>query len=128
MNTNYQHLNSVLVHSIVWSIDYCWLWMTNCFKWTKLDNYNNNVKWWTFNNILIDFYFSIDPASYKQEPRYHHHQQKDEAPGQHYKQPLRSLPLDNNTPGLGHQYPEPGVNIKTEQPDYTKQYNNFSNR
>ena len=89
---------------------------------------SDNVKWLL--NTISEWFsiFSIDPAatSYKAEGvQYHqgsqpHH--KDDS--HHYKQPLRSL--DSNT-AAGH-YQEPGLNIKTEQPEYNKQYSSFHNR
>ena len=76
-------------------------------------------------------YFSIHPDNFKQE-QFHQSQGKphDNLGGQHYKQPLRSLPLESNT-GHGHPYSDHGVgpgvtSIKTEQPDYNKY--NYNNR
>ena len=111
----------------MWSIDYYWLWMTNYFKWTNMDN-SDNVKWLL--NTISEWFsiFSIDPASsYKPEaPQFHHsnHPQHKED-GHHYKQPLRSL--DSNTSNLPGHYPEP-VHIKTEQPEYNKAFSNYQPR
>ena len=77
--------------------------------------------------LLIRKYFSIHPDNFKQE-QFHQSQGKphDNLGGQHYKQPLRSLPLESNT-GHGHPYSDHGVvpgvtSIKTEQPEYNKSF------
>ena len=78
-------------------------------------------------NFII---FSIHPDNYKQEQQqggYPHHLQSKLGHPQDYKQPLRSLPLESNTnsSNSSQPYPDHGgsvVNIKTEQPDYSKQY------
>ena len=76
--------------------------------------------------------FSIHPDTYKQDPGYTQ-TKSHETDTNAYKQPLR--PLDSNTnlgghPGY-HQPPDTGlagVSVKTEQPDYSKQYNYSGHR
>ena len=79
-------------------------------------------------------FFSIQPENFKQEGAGAHnfHQQgskqgQESNNGGHYKQPLRSLPVEPNTGHIGHPYADHAVtSIKTEQPDYSKY--NYSNR
>ena len=81
--------------------------------------------------FLTLLFFSIHPDNYKQEQQqggYPHHLQSKLGHPQDYKQPLRSLPLESNTNSSNpnQPYPDHGgnlvTNIKTEQPDYNKQY------